>query len=120
MYVEVEASRVMKPEIKAQLLKKITDRMLSMQNKEILSSKNATRGKSKVSEPLPKERVRVDNDDYYMGGYEGEPVQGINITAEEQLQIRRKNNARYDDIGEDKSFESELDKLFDDINKQGL
>ena len=120
MYVEIEASRVMKPEIKAQLLKKITDKMLNMQNKEILSSKNATRGKSKISEPLPKERVQVGKDDYYMGGYEGEPVSGINRTAEEQLQIRRKNNARYDDIGEDKSFESELDKLFDDINKQGL
>lgn len=120
MYVEIEASRAMSPQIKAQLLKKLTDKMLKMQNKEVLSSKNATRGKSKVSEPLPKERVRVDKDDYYMGGYEGEPVTGINRTAEEQLQIRRKNNMRYDDIGEDKSFESELDKLFDDINKQGL
>jgi len=120
MYVEIEASRVMKPEIKAKLLKKITDKMLNMQNKEILSSKNATRGKSKISEPLPKERVQVGKDDYYMGGYEGEPVSGINRTAEEQLKIRRKNNARYDDIGEDKSFESALDKLFDDINKQGL
>ena len=120
MYVEIESSRVMSPQIKAQLLKKLTDKMLKMQNKEIASSKNATRGNNKVSEPLPKERVRVDGSDYYMGGYEGEPVAGINMSVDKQLQRRRKNNARYDDIGEDKAFESELDKLFDDINKQGL
>ena len=70
MYVEIEASRVMSPQIKAQLLKKLTDKMLKMQNKEIASSVNATRGRSKVSEPLPKERVQVNKDDYYMGGYE--------------------------------------------------
>ena len=120
MYVEIESSRAMSPQIKAQLLKKLTDKMLKMQNKEILSSKNANRGKSKVLEPLPKERVQVNGEDYYMGGYEGEPVAGINMSVDKQLQRRRKNNARYDDIGEDKAFESELDKLFDDINKQGL
>lgn len=120
MYVEIEASRVMSPQIKAQLLKKLTDKMLKMQNKEILSSKNATRGRSKVSEPLPKERIRVDSDDYYMGSYEGEPVEGINRTVQEQLERRRANNTRYDDMGAEKSFEAELDKLFDDINKQGL
>lgn len=120
MYVEIEASRVMNPQIKAQLLKKLTDKMLKMQNKEILSSKNATRGNNKISEPLPKERVRVDGQDYYMGGYEGEPVAGINRSVDKQLERRRKNNARYDEEGQDKYFESELDKLFDDINKQGL
>jgi len=119
MYVEIEASRVMNPEIKAQLLKKLTDKMLKMQNKEILSSKNANRTR-KVNEQIPKERVRVDGGDYYMGNYEGEPVSGINMSVDKQLARRRKNNARYEEEGQDKYFESELDKLFDDINKQGL
>jgi hypothetical protein len=120
MYVEIEASKVMSPQIKAQLLKKLTDKMLKMQNKEILSSKNANRSGTKISEPLPKERVQVGKDDYYMGGYEGEPVQGINMSVDKQLERRRKYNAGFDEVGEDKAFESELNKLFDDINKQGL